>query len=210
MREKGSQRANVKGSVGQRRNCYVERVSKKNRERGSEQCCVLLPSASRNRVCYGGRHACATGWGTTQRHRAERRGGKEEVGGGAGNPWSRGRWRYCQGTCSMMHDAQCLLHSDLWKQQSVQCTECSRGGRMSVCCSGAACYLLQLWARGRERRGFSGESDLIQESPLFISVPPFFMFICAVRYLIGCLIYSFYVCQGDSIPDWTPLNLDHY
>lgn len=86
MREKGSQRANVKGSVGQGSNCYVERVSKKNRERGRRQCCVLLTSASGDRVCYGGRHACATGRGTTQRHEAEIRSGREEVGGGAGNP----------------------------------------------------------------------------------------------------------------------------
>jgi len=70
----------------------------------------------------------------------------------------------------MVHDEQCLLHSDLWKQQSMQPTGCSREGRMGVC-SGAACHLPQLWARGRERKGFAGESDLIQESPLHLPSP---------------------------------------
>lgn len=57
MREKGTQRANIKGSLGQGRNCHVGRVSKENRESGRGQWYILLPLASRERVCYGGK-AC--------------------------------------------------------------------------------------------------------------------------------------------------------
>lgn len=87
---------------------------------------------------------------------AERR--QEEVWG---NPKVESGQRDWQVACCMMHDEQCLLHSDLWKQQSVQPTGCAKECRRNMCCSGAACHLLQLWARDRESRGFSGERDLI-------------------------------------------------
>lgn len=48
----------------------------------------------------------------------------------------------------MMHDEQCLLHSDLWKQQSVLPTRHSREGGMSMCWSGTAC---QVKGQGKER-----------------------------------------------------------
>lgn len=166
---------------------------------------VHPPSLGLKEVCYGGKEGMqALQDGALHRDMGlreevgERR--QEEVWGIPEVETGQGDW---QGACCVMYDEPCLLHSDLRKQQSVHPTGCSREGKMSVRCSGAACHLPQLWARGRERRGFSGESNLIQESPLFISLPPPppFMFICAVRYLVGGLIYSFYVCQGNSNPD---------
>lgn len=53
-----------------------------------------------------------------------------------------------QGACCVTHDEQCLLHSDLWKQQSVLPTGRSRKGRMSMCWSGTAC---QVKGQGEER-----------------------------------------------------------
>lgn len=181
MREKGSQRANVKGSLEQGRNCCAERVSKDDRESRREQWYLLLPLASRESVCCGrgGMHVLQDG--TLHRDMGPR----EEVGERRqeevwGTPEIERRQRDQQGAGCMLPDEQCLLSPDLWKQQSVQPTRCSREGKVSVCGSGVACHLPQIWARGRGRRGFSGESDLIQVSPLFISLPPIlYVYLCS-------------------------------